>query len=71
MAGKRRFGPTAGEYKFRLIAGLVILALIGALIGVHGLPGGLVTSESVIFGGAFALFLVIHSGLKLYRGDHR
>ncbi|MGR3467830.1 MAG: hypothetical protein ACU0CI_08100 [Shimia sp.] len=71
MSGKRKFGPTAGEYRFRLAAGIVILALIAVLIAVHGMPGGLVTSESVIFGGAFALFLVGHSAVKLWKRDHR
>ncbi|MGR3434983.1 MAG: hypothetical protein ACU0CO_08875 [Shimia sp.] len=74
MGERPRYGPTRGEYLFRLAAGLLILMLIGVMLGVHGLPRGLVPSESILFGGIFGIFgifLVVHSGIKLRRGDHR
>ncbi|MEM1302102.1 MAG: hypothetical protein AAGH17_05935 [Pseudomonadota bacterium] len=68
---KRKFGPTKGEYQFRLVSGLVIVGLIGFAMVSKGMPKGLVTSESILFGGLFALFLIGHSGWKLLKGDYR
>lgn len=68
---KRKFGPTRGEYQFRLAAGLVILALLAYALFANGMPEGLIVSESILFGSLFGLFLVGHSGLKLIRRDYR
>ena len=68
---KRKFGPTKGEYKFRLVSGLVITGLIGFALISKGAPKGLVTSESILFGGLFGLFLIGHSGWKIAKGDYR
>ena len=68
---KSKFGPTRGEYLFRLLAGLFILGLIGVAIVMHGVPKDLVPSESILFGGVFALSLVVHSANKLRKGDYR
>lgn len=67
----RKFGPTRGEYLFRLASGLVILALIGVLLVQNGMPGSLLPSESILFGGLFALFLVGQAVWKIYKKDYR
>ena len=71
MANKRKFGPTRGEYIFRAGAGAGILLLVAYALFAKGMPTGLMTSESILFGTAFALFLVVHSGWKIIRKDYR
>lgn len=71
MAEKRKFGPTRGEYIFRACSGAGILALVGFALVAKGMPSGLVTSESILFGTAFALFLLVHSSWKLIKRDYR
>lgn len=68
---KPKFGPTRGEYVFRLCAGAVILALGTFAVASKGLPVGLTSTESILFGMLFGLFLVGHSGWKLAIGHHR
>ena len=68
---KRKFGPTRGEYQFRIVAGCVIIGLLVAMIFAKGMPEGIVVSESILFGGLFGLFLIGHSAWKLWTGDHR
>ncbi|MEL6690460.1 MAG: hypothetical protein AAFP28_09075, partial [Pseudomonadota bacterium] len=60
MANKRKFGPTRGEYIFRASAGAGILMLVAYALFAKGMPEGLMTSESILFGTAFAAFLVVH-----------
>ena len=45
--------------------------LVAYALFAKGMPSGLMTSESILFGTAFALFLVVHSGWKLIRKDYR
>ena len=71
MSGPRKFGPTRGEYIFRAISGGVILALIAYAVVSKGMPMGLTSSESILFGTLFGAFLVVHSGWKLIRRDYR
>ena len=71
MSNKPKFGPTRGEYLFRLVSGGVILALMVFMVAAKGAPSGLMVSESILFGGLFGLFLVVHSGWKLATGNHR
>lgn len=68
---KRKFGPTRGEYLFRAVSGLIILALVGYALLANGMPDGIITSESILFGTIFAVFLVGHSGWKLITRDYR
>jgi len=67
----RKFGPSRIDYLFRLGAGIVILALLIANLVTHGVPKSLIPSESILFGGIFGLFLVVHSAVKLLRRDYR
>ncbi|MEO0487311.1 MAG: hypothetical protein AAF092_15505 [Pseudomonadota bacterium] len=68
---KRKFGPTKGEYLFRLCAGAGILALAAFALLAKGMPDGIMSSESILFGTIFAAFLVVHSAWKLAKGDYR
>ncbi|MEM1374897.1 MAG: hypothetical protein AAGF78_11010 [Pseudomonadota bacterium] len=68
---KRKFGPTRGEYLFRAVSGAVILVLVGYALLARGMPAGIMTSESILFGTAFGAFLLIHSSWKLFRRDYR
>lgn len=67
----RKFGPTRGEYLFRLAGGLVIMAFVTYALLANGIPEGILTSESTLFGAAFGVFLVAHSGWKLFTRDYR
>ncbi|MEL6610240.1 MAG: hypothetical protein AAFO93_15130 [Pseudomonadota bacterium] len=68
---KPKFGPTRGEYIFRMVSGAVILALIAYATFAKGMPTGITSTESILFGLLFALFLVGHSGWRLWTGKHR
>ncbi|MEM1233167.1 MAG: hypothetical protein AAGH70_03490 [Pseudomonadota bacterium] len=68
---KRKFGPTRGEYLFRAVSGGVILLLVGYALLAKGMPAGIMTSESILFGTAFGVFLLVHSSWKLARKDYR
>ncbi|MEM1236580.1 MAG: hypothetical protein AAGI10_06390 [Pseudomonadota bacterium] len=68
---KRKFGPTRGEYIFRAVSGAVILALVSYALVAKGMPQGLTTSESILFGTIFGAFLLAHSSWKLIKRDYR
>lgn len=68
---KRKFGPTRGEYLFRAVSGAVILLLVAYALLIKGMPAGIMTSESILFGTAFGVFLFVHSGWKLLKKDYR
>ena len=68
---KRKFGPTRGEYIFRAVSGAVILALVSYALLAKGMPQGLMTSESILFGTIFGAFLLGHSSWKLVKRDYR
>lgn len=66
----QKFGPTRGELKFRLFAGL---AGIGLLIGVlvyMGIPKGPALVELFGFGGLFFAGTAAWSAWKLIKKDH-
>lgn len=66
----RRFGPSRGEHVFRLIAGLLGLALIaGASVYLH-MHKDTHLGELLIFGLAFFGGTTLWSGWKLIRRDH-
>ncbi|MEL6550865.1 MAG: hypothetical protein AAFQ54_11535 [Pseudomonadota bacterium] len=71
MSKKRKFGPTRGEYIFRAVSGAFILALVSYALLANGMPEGIITSESILFGTIFGAFLVAHSGWKLLKRDYR
>lgn len=71
MSEKRKFGPTRGEYVFRAVSGAVILVLVSYALLANGMPKGLMTSESILFGTIFGAFLLSHSSWKLIRRDYR
>ncbi|MEL6914474.1 MAG: hypothetical protein AAFP13_08220 [Pseudomonadota bacterium] len=71
MGNKRKFGPTRGEYLFRAGMGAVILGLVAYALLARGVPEGIMTSESTIFGAAFGAFLFGHSLWKLITKDYR
>lgn len=68
---QRKFGPTKGEYQFRAVSGAAILALAAYALFSNGVPEGIMTSESILFGTIFGAFLFFHSGWKLFKGDYR
>ena len=71
MSEKRKFGPTRGEYVFRAVPGAVILVLVSYALLANGMPKGLMTSESILFGTIFGAFLFGHSSWKLIKRDYR
>ncbi|MEO0356961.1 MAG: hypothetical protein AAF386_01465 [Pseudomonadota bacterium] len=66
-----KFGPTKGEYVFRICGGLLVFGLLIIAMVVKGVPGNLVAVETFLFGGGFAAFLVGHSGYRLATGRYR
>lgn len=52
-AGMSKFGPTRGEWLFRLVFSIVGLGMIGALIAIRGLPKGPGLVEVVGIAGLF------------------
>ncbi|MEM8592350.1 MAG: hypothetical protein AAGF13_07465 [Pseudomonadota bacterium] len=71
MPHNRKFGPTKGEYQFRVAMGAVIVALVSYAFFAKGMPHGIASSESILFGSLFGLFLLVHSSWKLVKGDYR
>jgi hypothetical protein len=63
-----KFGPSRGELWFRLVAGLVGLALMIAAVTARGMPSGPALVEVVGFGGVFFGGTVLWSVWKLWKG---
>jgi hypothetical protein len=66
-----KYGPTKGEYIFRLCSGMLVILLLIVGFSIKGFPVHLVTIETFLFCGGFAAFLIIHSGYRLWTGGYR
>ncbi len=66
-----KYGPTKGEYIFRLCGGLLVFALLLVAYLTKGFPPGLAAVETFLFGGSFAAFLVLHSTYRIAKGLYR
>lgn len=63
-----RFGPSRGEWWFRLGFSLIGLVLLGVALAVHGLPRGPALVEVVGVAGLFFGGTALWSAWRLWKG---
>ena len=68
IAMANKYGPTRGELWFRLVAGLVGMALLIAAISARGMPSGPALFEVIGIGGAFFGGTAGLSAWRLWKG---
>ena len=66
----RKFGPTRGELKFRLVASILGLCFLAGALFYRGIPSGPAFVEVGLFGGAFFGGSAVWSARRLIRRDH-
>lgn len=64
-----RYGPTRGEYWFRLVASMAGLALLAVALWRHDLNGPAAWLEIGVFGGGFLGGSALWSAWKLWKGQ--
>jgi hypothetical protein len=64
-----KYGPTRGEWRFRLIVSLCGLALMAGALVFRGIPTGPAFVEVVLIAGAFFGGSAVLSAVKLRKSD--